>query len=249
MFDNLGLGLGPSLHTPCQAVPPCPPACWFCWRRVLGTTWPPRGRPSGSLPCLGHCRPESMTVNNFFSSVDGQLELLAQGALDSTVSSTGTLHALRPRLGRFHQLLLEPLQVGHYSPGEVGWQERWPSSGAEHLLVQQLEPLQMTWGSLAPPLGNTRLHVVKLLASALNANDAALTQELLVLDVPNTMLVWKMGCGAQGVDGGSCVSLVPACASSPGPLLPLCLQQLPACASGGVCEHHAELGAPSQQQL
>lgn len=106
-------------------------------------------------------RPESMTVNNFFSSVDGQLELLAQGALDSTVSSTGTLHALRPRLGRFHQLLLEPLQ---------------------------LEPLQMTWGSLAPPLGNTRLHVVKLLASALNANDAALTQELLVLDVPNTML-------------------------------------------------------------
>lgn len=46
----------------------------------------------------------------------------------------------------------------------------------------------MTWGSLAPPLGNTRLHVVKLLASALSANDASLTQELLALDVPNTML-------------------------------------------------------------
>jgi serine/threonine-protein phosphatase 6 regulatory subunit 1 len=53
----------------------------------------------------------------------------------------------------------------------------------------QLEPLQMTWGSLAPPLGNMRLHVVKLLASALSANDATLTQELLVLDVPNTLLV------------------------------------------------------------
>ncbi|XP_053761721.1 serine/threonine-protein phosphatase 6 regulatory subunit 1 isoform X2 [Panthera pardus] len=106
-------------------------------------------------------RSESVTVNNFFSSVDGQLELLAQATLDSTTSSVGALHALRPRLGRFHQLLLEP---------------------------PELEPLRTTWGSLAPPLGNTRLHVVKLLASALSANDAALTQELLALDVPNTML-------------------------------------------------------------
>ncbi|XP_072822631.1 serine/threonine-protein phosphatase 6 regulatory subunit 1 isoform X3 [Vicugna pacos] len=109
-------------------------------------------------------RSESVTMNNFFSSVDGQLELLAQATLDSASSSVGTLHALRPRLGHFHQLLLEPPKVG------------------------QLEPLRTTWGSLAPPLGNMRLHVVKLLASALSANDAALTQELLALDVPNTML-------------------------------------------------------------
>jgi hypothetical protein len=61
------------------------------------------------LPC---CRSESVTMNNFFSSADGQLELLAQGALDSVVSSTGALHALRPRLGHFHQLLLEPPKVG-----------------------------------------------------------------------------------------------------------------------------------------
>nr|XP_042127001.1 serine/threonine-protein phosphatase 6 regulatory subunit 1 isoform X3 [Peromyscus maniculatus bairdii] len=106
-------------------------------------------------------RSDSVTMNNFFSSVDGQLELLAQGALDNAVSSMGALHALRPRLARFHQLLLEP---------------------------PKLEPLQMTWGSLVPPLGNTRLHVVKLLASALSTNAAALTQELLVLDVPNTLL-------------------------------------------------------------
>ncbi|XP_034528299.1 serine/threonine-protein phosphatase 6 regulatory subunit 1 isoform X3 [Ailuropoda melanoleuca] len=106
-------------------------------------------------------RSESVTLNNFFSSVDGQLDLLAQATLDSTTSSVGVLHALRPRLGCFHQLLLEP---------------------------PKLEPLRTTWGSLAPPLGNTRLHVVKLLASALSANDAALTQELLALDVPNTML-------------------------------------------------------------
>ncbi|EPQ05943.1 Serine/threonine-protein phosphatase 6 regulatory subunit 1 [Myotis brandtii] len=106
-------------------------------------------------------RSESVIVNNFFSSVDGQLELLGQATLDSSVSSMGALHALRPRLTHFHQLLFEPLE---------------------------LEPLHTTWGILAPPLGNTRLHVVKLLASALSANDAALTQELLALDVPNTML-------------------------------------------------------------
>ncbi|XP_054565939.1 serine/threonine-protein phosphatase 6 regulatory subunit 1 isoform X2 [Eptesicus fuscus] len=106
-------------------------------------------------------RSESVIVNNFFSSVDGQLELLGQATLDSPVSSMGALHALRPRLSHFHQLLFEPLE---------------------------LEPLHTTWGILAPPLGNTRLHVVKLLASALSANDTALTQELLALDVPNTML-------------------------------------------------------------
>uniref|UniRef100_A0A8C9PK91 Protein phosphatase 6 regulatory subunit 1 n=1 Tax=Spermophilus dauricus TaxID=99837 RepID=A0A8C9PK91_SPEDA len=98
-------------------------------------------------------RSDAVTMNNFFSSVDGQLELLAQGALDSMASSVGALHALRPRLSCFHQLLLEP---------------------------PELEPLRMTWGSLAPPLGNTRLHVVKLLASALIANDAALTQDAML---------------------------------------------------------------------
>ncbi|XP_075392681.1 serine/threonine-protein phosphatase 6 regulatory subunit 1 isoform X2 [Tenrec ecaudatus] len=106
-------------------------------------------------------RSEATTMNNFFCSVDGQLELLAQGALDNPASSIGVLHALRPRLSHFHQLLLEP---------------------------PKLEALQTTWGSLDPPLGNMRLHVVKLLASALSANDSALMQELLALDVPNTML-------------------------------------------------------------
>ncbi|ELK38741.1 Serine/threonine-protein phosphatase 6 regulatory subunit 1 [Myotis davidii] len=81
-------------------------------------------------------RSESVIVNNFFSSVDGQLELLGQATLDSSVSSMCALHALRPRLTHFHQLLFEPLE---------------------------LEPLHTTWGILAPPLVNTRLHVVKLL--------------------------------------------------------------------------------------
>lgn len=145
-----------------------------------------------SYPC---CRSESMTVNNFFSNVDGQLELLAQATLDSTVSCMGTLHALRPRLSRFHQLLLEPPQVGQGAGGREVHSLVSSSTelGTKPPLCLQLEPLCTTWGTLAPPLGNTRLHVVKLLASALSANDAALTQELLALDVPNTMLVRLAG--------------------------------------------------------
>lgn len=156
-----------------------------------------RSLPS-ALPC---CRSESVIVNNFFSSVDGQLELLGQATLDSSVSSMGALHALRPRLTHFHQLLFEPLEVGWAGQAWRGGREgcslalgsRGP--GIEPPLCLQLEPLRTTCGILAPPLGNTRLHVVKLLASALSANDAALTQELLALDVPNTMLVRRQGSG------------------------------------------------------
>lgn len=63
-----------------------------------------------------------MTVNNFFSTVDGQLELLAQAALDGTVSCVGALHALRPRLGRFHELLLKPPEVSWAGWGGGSWE-------------------------------------------------------------------------------------------------------------------------------
>lgn len=89
-----------------------------------------------------------------------------------------------------------------------------PSSaglGIKPLLCLQLEPLCTTWGSLSPPLGNTRLHVVKLLASALSANDAALTQELLALDVPNTMLVRWAGLDGVGWGGAAPVGQVSQC--------------------------------------
>lgn len=133
-------------------------------------------------------------------------------------------------------------------------------AGTELLLCLQLEPLRTTWGTLAPPLGNTRLHVVKLLASALSASDAALTQELLALDVPNTLLVQgtkgrrRRGHCVEGWLGGEDGDWVGAaraslCPSPPGPLLPLCVQQFLARPSGGVCEHDAELWASFQQQL
>lgn len=69
----------------------------------------------------------------------------------------------------------------------------------------------MTWGSLAPPLGNTRLHVVKLLASALSANDMALTQELLALDVPSTLLVCDKGWAGREDGLGAGAFLMLAC--------------------------------------
>ena len=89
--------------------------------------------------------------------------------------------------------------------------------------------------------------MVKLLASALSANDAALTQELLALDVPNTMLVLGAKGGSAGGEGwgntGGAAQSQPV-PSPPGPLLPLRVQQLLACPSGGVLKHNAELRAP-----
>lgn len=53
----------------------------------------------------------------------------------------------------------------------------------------QKESLQTTWGILDPPLGNTRLHVVKLLASSLGTNNIALQNEIIELSALDTMLV------------------------------------------------------------
>lgn len=129
---------------PRPLVPPAGPP------RVLAASWP--GAASRSSPGVlarahaharaqavwaAHCPPpcrrsESVIVNNFFSSVDGQLELLGQATLDSPVSSMGALHALRPRLSHFHQLLFEPLEVGWAAwgwagrPGGLaGWPGEW----------------------------------------------------------------------------------------------------------------------------
>ncbi|XP_074076121.1 serine/threonine-protein phosphatase 6 regulatory subunit 1 isoform X2 [Macrotis lagotis] len=110
-------------------------------------------------------RTEPGSVGSFSCSSggDGLLELVPPGGLESHPPSQahlGTLRALRGWLAPFHRLLLEP----------------------------PTETLRTTWGSLQPPLGNTRLHVVKLLASALSANNAALTAELLGMDTLNAML-------------------------------------------------------------
>ncbi|XP_067408186.1 serine/threonine-protein phosphatase 6 regulatory subunit 1 isoform X2 [Emydura macquarii macquarii] len=107
-------------------------------------------------------RSEAGGMGSFYGPLEGQLELGPRGAEGGFCqASPSTLLALRRHLRDFHQLLLDP-----------------PKRPA----------LQMTWGLLDPPLGNTRLQVVRLLASALGAGDAGLQAELLGLDALNTML-------------------------------------------------------------
>ncbi|XP_029440073.1 serine/threonine-protein phosphatase 6 regulatory subunit 1 isoform X2 [Rhinatrema bivittatum] len=107
-------------------------------------------------------RSELGGLSGFYCNIDGQLEVNPPG-LDSMPSqaSLGTLLAIRQHLREFHHLLLHP---------------------------PKKDSLQTTWGILDPPLGNTRLHVVKLLASTLHANHPALNQELIELDTLNAML-------------------------------------------------------------
>ncbi|XP_069056861.1 serine/threonine-protein phosphatase 6 regulatory subunit 1 isoform X2 [Pleurodeles waltl] len=101
-------------------------------------------------------------MSGFYCNLDGQLEMNPP-ELDFTSSqaSAGTLVTIKENLKKFHQLLLEP---------------------------PKKESLQTTWGILDPPLGNTRLNVVKLVASSLNANNEALNQELMELDTMNVIL-------------------------------------------------------------
>ncbi|XP_075696038.1 serine/threonine-protein phosphatase 6 regulatory subunit 1 isoform X2 [Rhinoderma darwinii] len=108
-------------------------------------------------------RAELGGLNAFYCNLEGQLEINPTGidSSSNTQASLGTLLAIKQSLKDFHQLLIDP---------------------------PKKESLQTTWGVLDPPLGNTRLHVVKLLASTVNANNRALNQELIELDSINTML-------------------------------------------------------------
>ncbi|KAM3923293.1 serine/threonine-protein phosphatase 6 regulatory subunit 1 isoform 2-T2 [Leptodactylus fuscus] len=108
-------------------------------------------------------RPELGGLNAFYANLEGQLEINPPGidSSSNTQASLGTLLAIKQSLKGFHQLLIDP---------------------------PKKESLQTTWGVLDPPLGNTRLHVVKLLTSIVNANNKALNQELIALDSVNTML-------------------------------------------------------------
>ncbi|OCT70945.1 serine/threonine-protein phosphatase 6 regulatory subunit 1 isoform X2 [Xenopus laevis] len=108
-------------------------------------------------------RSELGGMSGFYCNIDGQLEINTAD-LDSTSNtqaSLGTLLAIKEHLRQFHQLLIDP---------------------------PKKQSLQTTWGVLDPPLGNTRLHVVKLLASIINASYKILNQELIELDTLNTML-------------------------------------------------------------
>ncbi|XP_060111392.1 serine/threonine-protein phosphatase 6 regulatory subunit 1 isoform X2 [Heteronotia binoei] len=107
-------------------------------------------------------RTELGGMGGFYCNLEGQMEMTGPNCeVASSQASLGTLLAIKQRLRELHQLLLDP---------------------------PKKEPLQTTWGILDPPLGNTRLHVVKLLASSLGTDNAALRDEIIELGAVNTML-------------------------------------------------------------
>ncbi|KAF7238883.1 Serine/threonine-protein phosphatase 6 regulatory subunit 1 [Varanus komodoensis] len=109
-------------------------------------------------------RTELGGMGGFYCNLEGQMEMTGPNCeVASSQASLGTLLAIKQRLRELHRLLLDP---------------------------PKKEALQTTWGILDPPLGNTRLHVVKLLASSLGTNNAALLDEIIELGALDTMLLF-----------------------------------------------------------
>lgn len=57
------------------------------------------------------------------------------------------------------------------------------------LLLQQKNVMKTTWGVLDPPVGNTRLSVVRLVASLLQSNTHSINIELVNLNTLGVILV------------------------------------------------------------
>ncbi|KAK2838308.1 hypothetical protein Q7C36_013122 [Tachysurus vachellii] len=93
---------------------------------------------------------------------EGHLDLCPPGMNHPSFSvNQSILEAVRPRLKDFHQLLLDP---------------------------PKKTVLKTTWGVLDPPVGNTRLNVVRLVASLLQTNTHLINQELINLNMLGIIL-------------------------------------------------------------
>ncbi|XP_052399921.1 serine/threonine-protein phosphatase 6 regulatory subunit 3 isoform X2 [Carassius gibelio] len=93
---------------------------------------------------------------------EGHLEICPSGMNHPSFSvNQSILDAVRPRLKDFHQLLLEP---------------------------PKKTVLNTTWGVLDPPVGNTRLNVVRLVTSLLQTNTHIINQELIALNTLGVIL-------------------------------------------------------------
>ncbi|XP_062917894.1 serine/threonine-protein phosphatase 6 regulatory subunit 3-A-like isoform X4 [Mobula hypostoma] len=93
---------------------------------------------------------------------EGQLEICPTGMNHAAFSvSNNTLQAIRKRLKDFHQILLEP---------------------------PKKSPMKTTWGILNTPVGNTRLNVVRLVASLLQTNTYSINAELVELNTMDVLL-------------------------------------------------------------
>uniref|UniRef100_H2ZW30 Protein phosphatase 6 regulatory subunit 1 n=1 Tax=Latimeria chalumnae TaxID=7897 RepID=H2ZW30_LATCH len=101
---------------------------------------------------------------NFFSFYNHFIDYFVAGGVKSQTAGRVGLVTLSPPGERFH----------HISPPPP--------------YILQKDSIPMTWGTLDPPLGNTRLHVVKLFVSILNVNNANINQEVMVQGSLDTML-------------------------------------------------------------
>ncbi|NXN46712.1 PP6R3 phosphatase, partial [Rhinoptilus africanus] len=87
---------------------------------------------------------------------EGHIEICPPGMSNSTYSvNKSVLEAIKARLSSFHELLLEP-----------------PKKSV----------MKTTWGVLDPPVGNTRLNVIRLISSLLQTNASSVNQELIELN-------------------------------------------------------------------
>ncbi|NWH61918.1 PP6R3 phosphatase, partial [Geococcyx californianus] len=87
---------------------------------------------------------------------EGHIEICPPGMSNSTYSvNKSVLEAIKARLSAFHELLLEP-----------------PKKSI----------MKTTWGVLDPPVGNTRLNVIRLISSLLQTNTSSVNQELIELN-------------------------------------------------------------------
>ncbi|KAF7245367.1 Serine/threonine-protein phosphatase 6 regulatory subunit 3 [Varanus komodoensis] len=87
---------------------------------------------------------------------EGHIEICPPGMSHSTYSvNKSVLEAIKVRLVSFHELLLEP-----------------PKKSV----------MKTTWGVLDPPVGNTRLNVIRLISSLLQTNTNSVNLELIELN-------------------------------------------------------------------
>ncbi|KAF6105664.1 protein phosphatase 6 regulatory subunit 3 [Phyllostomus discolor] len=87
---------------------------------------------------------------------EGHIEICPPGMSHSVCSvNRSVLEAIRGRLGSFHELLLEP-----------------PKKSV----------MKTTWGVLDPPVGNTRLNVIRLISSLLQTNTSSINGDLMELN-------------------------------------------------------------------
>ncbi|KAM9814899.1 serine/threonine-protein phosphatase 6 regulatory subunit 3 isoform 4-T4 [Syngnathus typhle] len=92
---------------------------------------------------------------------EGHMECSPRMSNPSFSVSHSILEAVRPRLKDFHQLLLDP---------------------------PKKDMMKTTWGVLDPPVGNTRLHVVRLVVSLLQTNTPSINKELIHLNTLGVIL-------------------------------------------------------------